>query len=245
MISNCVRTVIRIRETRRFAASAARANSRHRSRTFLSCSHHSSHYSPFFLACCSRSSACPSHSESSKPFSRASSSCFKLSLPDSYSVSSGTYTFIFLISSGDYSPDYSPVPKETIMITKPPQALARLKAQNGTGPKSAHLQGFLSRPLGQCWPGHWPAQPGPSVREPGAVWSAPVPNLGPPSSLGSPLNIGEVARLIGCSPWTVRQTLIPRGLPHFRFKASGRLTFYERQVVRWIESQQQGGKTTK
>ena len=32
--------------------------------------------------------------------------------------------------------------------------------------------------------------------------------------------------MIGCSPWTVRQTLIPRGLPHFRFKASGRLIFY-------------------
>jgi hypothetical protein len=68
------------------------------------------------------------------------------------------------------------------------------------------------------------------------------PDFGP---LGIPLNITEVARLIGCSPWTVRQTLIPRGLPHFRFKASGRLTFYQSQVIRWIEFQQQGGKTTK
>jgi len=65
------------------------------------------------------------------------------------------------------------------------------------------------------------------------------------SALGMPLTIAEVALLIGCSPWTVRQTLIPRGLPHFRFKASGRLTFYEGQVIRWIENQQQGGKTTK
>jgi hypothetical protein len=61
------------------------------------------------------------------------------------------------------------------------------------------------------------------------------------SPLGPPLNITEVAELIGCSPWTVRQTLIPRGLPHFRFTASGRLTFYQDQVIRWIESQQQGG----
>src|SRR5438132_14227618 len=36
------------------------------------------------------------------------------------------------------------------------------------------------------------------------------------SPLGPPLNIRQVASLIGCSPWSVRQTLIPRGLPHFR-----------------------------
>jgi hypothetical protein len=62
--------------------------------------------------------------------------------------------------------------------------------------------------------------------------------------LGRPLDIAHVAEMIGCSPWTVRHTLIPRGLPHFRFKASGRLTFYEGQVIRWIENQQ-GGQTTK
>jgi hypothetical protein len=58
--------------------------------------------------------------------------------------------------------------------------------------------------------------------------------------LGEPLNIAQVARLIGCSTWTVRQTLIPKGLPHFRFTALGRLIFYEDQVVRWIESAQGG-----
>jgi hypothetical protein len=62
--------------------------------------------------------------------------------------------------------------------------------------------------------------------------------------LGAPLGIREVAALIGCSPWTVRQTLIPRGLPYFRFKASGRLIFYRDQVIRWIENEQ-GGPTTK
>lgn len=59
--------------------------------------------------------------------------------------------------------------------------------------------------------------------------------------LGQPLNIREVAALIGCSPWTVRQTLIPEGLPVFRSGASGKLIFYTNQVVRWIERQQQGG----
>jgi hypothetical protein len=68
------------------------------------------------------------------------------------------------------------------------------------------------------------------------------PDFGP---LGIPLSIAEVARMIGCSPWSVRQTLIPQGLPHFRFKANGRLIFYQGQVIRWIQRQQEGGKTTK
>jgi len=59
--------------------------------------------------------------------------------------------------------------------------------------------------------------------------------------LGQPLGIRQVARLVGCSPWTVRQVLIPRGLPVFRSKAGGRLIFYEEQVIRWIERQQKGG----
>ena len=57
-------------------------------------------------------------------------------------------------------------------------------------------------------------------------------------ALGTPLGIGQVARLIGCSAWTVRQTLIPKGLPHFRFTALGRLIFYEDQIIRWIERKQ-------
>ncbi len=84
----------------------------------------------------------------------------------------------------------------------------------------------------------WPCAPerGPFLGQPGAI-------LGPPAPpLGLPLDMRQVADLIGCSPWTVRQTLIPRGLPHFRFGASGKLIFYRDQVVRWIENQQiQGG----
>jgi hypothetical protein len=60
-------------------------------------------------------------------------------------------------------------------------------------------------------------------------------------TLGLPLSIRDVADLIGCSPWSVRQTLIPRGLPYFRFTANGRLIFYRDQIIRWIEKQQQGG----
>ena len=59
--------------------------------------------------------------------------------------------------------------------------------------------------------------------------------------LGPSLDIRQVAKLIGCSPWTVRQKLIPMGLPVFRSTASGKLIFYTNQVVRWIERQQQGG----
>jgi len=73
------------------------------------------------------------------------------------------------------------------------------------------------------------------VREPGAFSEA----CG--SRLGAPLDIREAAALIGCSPWTVRQKLIPNGLPHLRFAASGKLIFYRDQLVDWIQSQQQGG----
>lgn len=52
--------------------------------------------------------------------------------------------------------------------------------------------------------------------------------------LGEPLDIRAVARLIGCSVWTVRQTLIRRGLPCFRLGVNGKLLFYRHQVTRWI-----------
>jgi hypothetical protein len=58
--------------------------------------------------------------------------------------------------------------------------------------------------------------------------------------LGLPLGVEAVARLIGCSPWTVRQRLMPQGLPHFRAGASGKLIFYTNQVVAWITKRQGG-----
>jgi len=62
--------------------------------------------------------------------------------------------------------------------------------------------------------------------------------------LGEPLSIKQVAQLIGCSHWTVRQRHLPEGLPHFRAGASGKLIFYRDQVVRWILQKQQlkGGR---
>jgi hypothetical protein len=129
------------------------------------------------------------------------------------------------------------------------------KAREAKSPKPARLQGFSTLSLGQYWPGHWSGQPGTNQTRPGPSFPhssgplrAPVlrPTEAPlPVKLGEPLGIDDVAALIGCSPWTVRQTLIPRGLPFFRSGASGRLIFYSDQIVRWIESQQQGGITTK
>ena len=68
-----------------------------------------------------------------------------------------------------------------------------------------------------------------------------LPMTAADDALGRPLGLRQVAILIGCSPWTVRQKLLSRGLPYFRSGASGKLIFYEAQIVRWIEKQQ-GGK---
>jgi len=64
----------------------------------------------------------------------------------------------------------------------------------------------------------------------------------PVDALGEPLTIREVARLLGCSAWTVRQSYLPKGLPHLRSGPLGKLIFYRNQVVRWIlEHQKKGG----
>ena len=101
------------------------------------------------------------------------------------------------------------------------------------GVKAADLLELLQFPLGQHYPTHCPTEPA----APGGQPVAP----GAESRLGRALDIRQVARLIGCSPWNVRQRLIPRGLPHFRSGASSKLIFYEAQVVRWIEQKQKGG----
>jgi hypothetical protein len=109
------------------------------------------------------------------------------------------------------------------------------KARVGSARKPARLRGFSA-----LSPVHWTGEPGPNVAQQRPFPGPPVPTFRPPGpALGEPLSINQVAELLGCSPWTVRQTLIPRGLPHFRFSASGRLTFFQGQVVRWIENQQQ------
>lgn len=61
-------------------------------------------------------------------------------------------------------------------------------------------------------------------------------------ALGQPMNIGQVATLLGCSVWTVRQRYLPSGLPYFRIGSAGKFLFYRNQIVRWIlEKQKQKG----
>lgn len=61
--------------------------------------------------------------------------------------------------------------------------------------------------------------------------------------LGAPLSIREVAGVIGCSPWTIRQRYLPAGLPHHRLTPNGKLIFYRNQVIRWLITRQQKGGT--
>src|SRR5215469_9171506 len=64
------------------------------------------------------------------------------------------------------------------------------------------------------------------------------PAYQPVPELGQPLTIREVAALLGCSVWSVRQRFLPKGLPHFRSGPSGKIVFFRQQVVAWILAQQ-------
>lgn len=82
------------------------------------------------------------------------------------------------------------------------------------------IQEFSRAPVGQSCPEHYPQAS---------------------DTLGEPLSILEVARLIGCSAWTIRHRYLPQGLPHFRSGPAGKLVFFRNQVVAWILQQQQKG----
>jgi hypothetical protein len=86
--------------------------------------------------------------------------------------------------------------------------------------KPAESLKIPSRSVGQSYPQHYP-----QVAD----------------ALGEPLSIIEVARVIGCSAWTVRHRYLPQGLPHFRSGPAGKLVFYRNQVVQWILQQQRKG----
>ena len=86
--------------------------------------------------------------------------------------------------------------------------------------KPAEILGFSRDSVGQSYPQHYPQSS---------------------DTLGEPLSIREVARLIGCSAWTVRHSYLPQGLPHFRSGPAGKLVFYRNQVVAWILQQQRKG----
>jgi phage terminase Nu1 subunit (DNA packaging protein) len=62
--------------------------------------------------------------------------------------------------------------------------------------------------------------------------------------LGEAMDVKQVAELIGCSAWTVRQKHVKAGLPCFRSGPSGRMIFYRNQVTAWIlekQKEQKGG----
>ena len=63
----------------------------------------------------------------------------------------------------------------------------------------------------------------------------------PPSAfhhLGEALSIDEVADLLGCSPWTVRQRYLRQGLPYLQARTRGKLVFFREQVIAWVEKRQ-------
>ncbi len=104
----------------------------------------------------------------------------------------------------------------------------RERALSGFAERGNALQirGFPPASYGQSCPEHYP-QAAECGTEP----------------LGAPLTIREVARLIGCSAWTVRQSYLPQGLPYLRSGPRSKLIFFRDQVVHWIlQHQQKGGK---
>lgn len=104
---------------------------------------------------------------------------------------------------------------------KPPR-----KSRRGASPKAATSFDFSPFRLGHSSPPHCPAE---------------CPRPGEADPLGSPLSIVEVAALIGCSTWTVRQKYLPLGLPHFRVGPTGKLLFYKTQIILWLIAKQKGG----
>ena len=101
----------------------------------------------------------------------------------------------------------------------------RHKSRFGKGANSAEIQGISTMSLGQSYPQHYPH-----------LESAP---------LGEPMDIEDVAHLLGCSVWTVRQKYLPGGLPHLRASTRGRFVFFHTQVLNWILERQTKGGTRK
>lgn len=61
-------------------------------------------------------------------------------------------------------------------------------------------------------------------------------------ALGEPLVIEQVAELLGCSAWTVRQRYLRQGLPHLQARPRGKLVFFREQVIAWtLKLQRQKG----
>jgi len=88
------------------------------------------------------------------------------------------------------------------------------------GAEPKEILGFSHDPVGQSYPQHYPQAT---------------------DALGEPLSIRQAAQLLGCSPWTVRHSYLPKGLPHLRSGPLGKLIFYRNQVVQWVLQRQRKG----
>jgi hypothetical protein len=106
------------------------------------------------------------------------------------------------------------------------------KSGFGESAKGAESLAFPPVGLGQSCPQQYP-QPAEAIHTTASS-----------GSLGDPMDIVQVAALLGCSAWTVRQRYLPQGLPHLRACASGKLVFFREQVIGWIlkRQKQKGGQ---
>ena len=105
-------------------------------------------------------------------------------------------------------------------------AIQRLKSGFTQVVNDTETLEFQPHGLGQRYPQDYPQGSN------GEVWH---------DELGEPMTIRDVALLLGCSVWTVRQRHLPYGLPYFRLGTTGKLVFYRKQVVAWILANQQKG----
>lgn len=108
-------------------------------------------------------------------------------------------------------------------------AVEERKSGFGAEAKGTDLLDFPAVQLGQGYPRHCPHPDDPLF----AVCA----------ELGEPMSIREVAAVLGCSAWTIRQRYLPLGLPHFRLSRTGKLLFFHNQIVRWVlaKQRQKGG----
>lgn len=94
------------------------------------------------------------------------------------------------------------------------------RSRFGDRREAAETLGFSEASLGQSEPEHCPRLDSSEF------------------SLGDALNINEVAAVLGCSTWTVRQKYLPQGLPCLRTSTTGKFVFFRRQVLDWILERQ-------
>jgi len=108
--------------------------------------------------------------------------------------------------------------------------VSHMKSDFVVDAKSVEMHEFSVLPLAQNGASE-------SARQSASSLTAERGRVGP--DLGEPLSMQEVAALLGCSAWTVRQKYLTQGLPHLRACPGGRLVFFRQQVVAWILKRQQ------